>query len=188
MFFYIQQMNWHFRAGCFTTRISTVFLLLRRAGGPVEKTVRRERQTWWSSTAEKNWCVCVCVCVCGRDQLFVWVSEWLRKREREIVCVRACVCVYFVVMITDAFTFRTRFPGLSADWWVLPGLDWVIERRRGPSSGWMVPLWPQGKAEDSVQQHLFSESDRLTSTVSSSWFSVGDTLNHAMTAEQETVS
>ncbi|CAL8292658.1 unnamed protein product [Arctogadus glacialis] len=24
-------------------------------GGPVEKTVRRERQTWWSSTAEKNW-------------------------------------------------------------------------------------------------------------------------------------
>ncbi|CAL8356087.1 unnamed protein product [Boreogadus saida] len=46
----------------------------------------------------------------------------------------------------------------------------------------------QCKADDSIQQHLFSESDRLTSTVSSSWFSVGDTVNHAMTAEHKTVS
>ena len=61
--FHLHQMHWHFRAGYFTTRVSTAFLLLRRAGGLEGKTVCGETQTWWFSTAEKNRCVCVCVCV-----------------------------------------------------------------------------------------------------------------------------
>ena len=52
-------------------------------------------------------------------------------------------------MTTDNITVGNR--GLSADWGVLPGLDWVMETQRGPSSGWMVPTWPQGKADNSLR-------------------------------------
>ena len=74
--FHLHQMHWHFRAGYFTTRVSTAFLLLRRAGGLEGKTVCGETQTWWFSTAEKNRCVCVCVCGYGPFFIQSVVLSW----------------------------------------------------------------------------------------------------------------
>ena len=88
--------------------------------------------------------------------------------ERLCGCVCVCVCVRWVhsVSFMTTYTITIGNRSLLADLRVVPGLDWVRKIQMGTSSGWMIPTWLQGKADDSFQQHLFSSlCDSDTSTL-----------------------
>ena len=86
---------------------------------------------------------------------------WNKIKYRKCVCVseRLCGCVrgtFRSVSFITTYIITIGNRGLLTDLGVLPGLDWVSKTQRGTSSGWTVPTWLQGKADDSFQQHLFS--------------------------------
>ena len=86
--------------------------------------------------------------------------------EQEIVWV--CVCAggtFHSVSFMTTYTITIGNRGLLADLGVLPGLDWGSKSQRGPSSGWMVPIWLQGKADDSFQQFSSLCDWDITSTL-----------------------
>jgi hypothetical protein len=89
-------------------------------------------------------CVCVCVCVLSISNcplfphsawsyICVWHfkfptfprSYWKRKRDRENVCVRACVCVY------SRISNRPHFPDLT-------GHGWFARIASCPHSSWTL--------------------------------------------------